>query len=1493
MRLLTYLMTLLAFVGITYMNQLMIVNSQPAVVQNTKNNQLLAHKKAPKAYDKPSEAAAWMAAMRKTPKGSNPAQLNLTYQTQIKAAKTLKNNQGLPALQFEEIGPGIFGGRIRGFVMHPDREGHLLAGGVSGGVWKSTDDGQSWHPKTDFLQSVAIGSMHIDPDNPERVFLGTGEGFFNFDAARGNGIYVSEDFGDSWSQLSATTGPNFYYVNRLARIPNSNVLLAATQTGIYRSIDLGQSWTEVSGQITSDRGFTDLQMDPSDNRHLLAYHFGVANDAIVVEVENSSGLTGDNVAVPAAFGPGLTATGISGQLAIATSNNGATVDGCTAIDDSMVGKIAVMRRGSCNFTDKVKNAQVAGAVAAIIVQTENAPPFTMGGSDPTISIPSVMVEKNFGDSIITSGNTLLATLIISVREDLQRYVMRSVDKGQSWTKLGADQGVPEIDIERIEIGFATNGKTYLAVSKETVELDNNQTNGTRGLWASTGGNNLSFEKTASTSKFVERQGWYDLAIAVNPDDPNHVVLGAVDQYASTNGGASINRVSYWFSPPGFIPQYIHADHHGIFFSPHNSNHIYVVSDGGVSKSEDGGNSYMALNNGLYISQTYGIAVSPDGQSVTSGTQDNGSQIYFGDQQAWIEWSGGDGGFSGWDQQQGNYVYGSRPNGSLFGSNNRGLSSVNMSLPDTEGARFIQPFVLDENDGNRMLVGTDNVYFTANARALNNATWVDVSDTINGVGVSALAFSPHQSNVAYAGMSNSNASGTNQIVKISGLGTSNQVTDIAPANNLGAAQSVVTDIKVDTFDTTGNTLYVTLGGYFPNRILRTTNGGSSWTSIANNLPNIPLFQVINDSEDPNTLYVGSELGLWVGKQSGNTFNWEQFDYGPAFTRVIDLVWNNDNLYVGTHGRGTYKANNDVIDVSLVKFIATNSSCDIDNFLDRGESGKLMIAVKNNSAKDFAQVDLLFNEPNFIDFTQANQTISLPGFSSQTIELPVSLGGQASCLADLTIPVTVSAAGRSFNSELNLLTAANKAVVRSTFSDGAESSDSQMKSVLALGNDGWIQASDNVNSGSSSWFTTNEGAYSDKSLVTPWLTFDGGGNVLKFAMSYDTEGDSSQYWDGLVLEMRLQGEALWFDIGHLSSVSYDGQLSTNNTAQGQFAWSGTQLNWRQATVDLGSQYAGKTAQIRFRMVSDTNTSQQGFWLDDISVSRVYGANEAICDTSCISDNNSLIPNKGLWYDPARDGHGFIIESYGANNLFYTMFYTFDDEGNPEWFNSLTTLSNGVLNPEFLTGTINAFTYDYSVEPDLVNPLVLDTTLDGRLRINFNNADIRNHPACQDGTPRNLDFSALATWKLDDVEQTWCIEPLIGDRPRPEPDFGTGWWAGIDDNGWGYSLAQTGDIMIAYLFYYDADGKPRWSTGAVDGFKPNQTITVPMFDVFGYGRTQALVERDFRPSGSLTLNLSNMLRDLDTDGTTSIDITYQGAEGGRWFREDTQIMNLLQAH
>ncbi|MGJ8662010.1 MAG: PA domain-containing protein [Marinicella sp.] len=1497
MRILKPLIIFLAFIGIAIISQ---QNIAAYTASQLKAKSLSKGQDKPaKQYDKPDKAAAWLASMRHTPKGFSPAQLNLAYQNEMKAAKALKANQNLPALHFDEIGPGIFGGRIRGFVMHPEREGHLLAGGVSGGVWKSTDGGQSWHPKTDFLASIAIGSMLIDPDDPETVYAGTGEGFSNFDAAQGYGIFVSNDFGETWERYGFTNRTDFYYVNRMVKIPGTDSFLAATRTGIFKTTDEGRIWNEMTGVTTSRSGFVDLKLDPSDPNHLLAYHFGSPNLEIAdMNVSTPPSVSGNYNVVKAQFGPSFPGSGLAGEMLLIQDSGGTNgLDGCETIINDIAGKIALIERGNCNFIDKVLNAQSAGATAAIIFN-DNRPMVSMAlpeGVTDTSNIPSGMIQRTLGDLLRSGIPPVLMTITDRNKLEYNRFAMRSTNGGDFWASL-TNHGLPGIDLERMEIGFGADGNSYIAVSQPVTEVDGVFSPGTIGLFKSNSPSSQNFSKTASNTNFVERQGWYDLAIAVNPDNSSHVLVGAVDQFVTTNAGSTITQNSYWNPDSGFMSQYIHADHHGYFFSPHNSDHIYVASDGGIAKSEDGGESYISLNNGLNISQIYGLAVSPDGQRVTSGTQDNGSQLYFGNEQAWIEWAGGDGGFSAWDQQDSDYVYGSQPEGDLFGSSNGGLSARAFSLPDTEGARFIQPFVLDENDGNRMMVGTDNIFYTTNARAITGAGWTDVSGTIiAGRSVSTLAFNPHQSTTAYAGMEMfvTDVLSTNQIVKITGLGSSNTVTNIAPPNSFGTANAVVTDIKVDLFDTSGNTLYATFGSYNPNRILRSTDGGNNWTSISNNLPDIPLFQVVNDPADANTLYVGSELGLWVGTKSGSTYNWEQFDYGPAYTRVIDLVWNNDDLYVGTHGRGTYKASKNPFEVSVIKFIATNSSCDVDNFLDRGESGKLMIQINNLSAKDFGQVSLSFNQPNFISFTDANQSFALNGFSSHIIALNVELDSQASCLADISIPATITSNVGTFNQDLTVLTSANQSVKKGIFTDGAERSDSLMQSVITLGDDGWIRTTDSANSGNNSWFTTNESSYSDKSLVTPWLTFDGGGNVLKFAMSYDTERDSVQLWDGLVLEMRFQGHDNWFDIGHLSSVPYDGQLFTNNTAQGQFAWSGTQLEWRDVTVNLGTQYIGKTAQIRFRMVSDQAISQDGFWIDDISVSRVITGTELSCD-ECISDGNSVVPNKGLWYDPAHDGHGFIIEAFGANDLFYTLFYTYDDNGDPEWFNSLTSLSGGVLNAGFETNTLEKFRYNYAVDPAVVDPLIPDSSLtDGRLSIDFNSASVRNHPACQDGTSRQLNFVALATWQINDVTEAWCIEPLIDDAARPEPDFGTAWWAGTADNGWGYSLAQTGDVIIAFLFYYDADGNSRWSTGITSGFAANEDITLPMTDVFGYGRTASPIGTTFVDSGSIVLNLSNTFRDLTTDGVNTIDVTYQGPEGGRWFRDSVQIMTLLQEH
>jgi photosystem II stability/assembly factor-like uncharacterized protein len=147
------------------------------------------------------------------------------------------------------IGPGNIGGRTRSIVIHPTIPTTMWLGAVAGGVWKTTNGGVSWSTNTDSLANLAVNCMAIDPANPNTLYAGTGEGFFNFDGVQGYGIYKTTDGGDHWDPLSSTipspANPDFYFVNRLAISPtNSQLLLAATRSNkILRSTDGGTTWS--------------------------------------------------------------------------------------------------------------------------------------------------------------------------------------------------------------------------------------------------------------------------------------------------------------------------------------------------------------------------------------------------------------------------------------------------------------------------------------------------------------------------------------------------------------------------------------------------------------------------------------------------------------------------------------------------------------------------------------------------------------------------------------------------------------------------------------------------------------------------------------------------------------------------------------------------------------------------------------------------------------------------------------------------------------------------------------------------------------------------------------------------------------------------------------------------------------------------------------------------------------------------------------------------
>jgi len=151
------------------------------------------------------------------------------------------------------LGPGNIGGRVRSILVNPTNGSILWAGGVDGGVWKTTNGATSWFPLNDFMANLAVSCLVMDPANPNVIYAGTGEGVYNFDAVQGAGIFKTTDGGTTWAQLSSTTTSAFFYVNRLAICPTNHlILLAATRNGIYRSTNGGTNWNSINGTETLD-----------------------------------------------------------------------------------------------------------------------------------------------------------------------------------------------------------------------------------------------------------------------------------------------------------------------------------------------------------------------------------------------------------------------------------------------------------------------------------------------------------------------------------------------------------------------------------------------------------------------------------------------------------------------------------------------------------------------------------------------------------------------------------------------------------------------------------------------------------------------------------------------------------------------------------------------------------------------------------------------------------------------------------------------------------------------------------------------------------------------------------------------------------------------------------------------------------------------------------------------------------------------------------------
>lgn len=755
------------------------------------------------------------------------------------------------SLTWNEIGPTNMGGRTRAILIDKNNSNTIYAGGVAGGLWKTTTGGTSWELIFPLAENYAISCITQDINGI--IYFGTGEGFGvgSGEAAgstsfMGGGIYKSSDnTGTVFTQISSTIPASYLdkwaYIYEIAADPFTSKVYACTDGGLYMTEDGGTTWSNP------------VLYPGSSPYALVAHDVEVASSGAVYCV------VGDKVFYSA--------------------------DGTTG-----------------SFSDR----SVTGTSASNVGRIELA----VAPTDPNYIY--ACVASNVG------------TL---------KGVYRSVDAGTTWTVIGPGGSA----------SFNVFG-------------DNNQ-----GVWNNT--------------------------IKVFPDNKNHILVGGIDLWDWVDGGTWIQK-SLWFLSSSSA-YYLHADQHDIAFVPNNPSAFYHASDGGISKSTDGGTLFSTVNRNYSTIQFYSLSCNLFDQ-VVGGCQDNGTIVipgYPDPNQAGnaYDFLGGDGGWTAMSYIDPNVIVGTVYYGDMYRSNEFGGNSAafystrmtELSPAPGEGgfSGFVTPLVLDEkiadyNSPDSVMFYADTVSYNAGdvviVRSKNNSfpfqytlpSALSAGDSLlvqdivqarfylGATGAVWMTKGLHDFSGAPDWYKISTISGTAQCMAVSGdgnylfVGTSGGILyrisnllgikdsisgDVTSAYSIVETKSIalasgraITSIAIDPND--ANNVIYTLGKYGQTQYLyMSTNALDSLPTFANktgNLPKMPVYASLIELHNPNTVILGTELGIFTTTNiSAASPSWIEDNSGigrvPVYMlrqQTLNYPYNTNYgvIYAGTHGRGAFKS-----------------------------------------------------------------------------------------------------------------------------------------------------------------------------------------------------------------------------------------------------------------------------------------------------------------------------------------------------------------------------------------------------------------------------------------------------------------------------------------------------------------------------------------------------------------------------------------------------------
>lgn len=497
------------------------------------------------------------------------------------------------------------------------------------------------------------------------------------------------------------------------------------------------------------------------------------------------------------------------------------------------------------------------------------------------------------------GSTFYAAMGIFTSDG----IFKSTDSAKTWSRVYNATTSSE---ERIELACAPSNSNYIYA----IVQDNNgdvgkimkSTNGGTS-WPSC--SNVSWQDGctgSATSDFSRGQAWYDLIAVVDPNDETTAYIGGIDLFRTTNSGTSWSQLSSWVGCGGYDE--VHSDHHALVFCPGSSDTLLNGNDGGIYITEDASSSppsWTMINNGYNVTQFYAGAVHPTALTsyFIAGAQDNGSQRFrTGGVNETDEVTGGDGAFCHIDQNDPDtqitaYVY-----NSIYVSVDGFATSTNYSYGST--GNFINPS--DYDSDNKILYSSynaDTLLRWSNIGGTPSVAKIPIS-AMNGSQASAVLVSPSTPTTVYVGTEGG------RVIKITSANSgSPSITGIYT----GLPSSVnVSCIAEDPFD--ASHLLVTYSNYGTNSVWESTNGGSSWTNVEGDLPDMPVRWALFSPWGGDSVLLATELGVWstTNLNSGST-SWAATNTGLANCRVDMLQYRaSDSLIMAaTHGRGVYTTN----------------------------------------------------------------------------------------------------------------------------------------------------------------------------------------------------------------------------------------------------------------------------------------------------------------------------------------------------------------------------------------------------------------------------------------------------------------------------------------------------------------------------------------------------------------------------------------------------------